>query len=316
MYIYHKAEKNNWVGRSSDNQEYLYQIVKIEDIDNLVEASLHQKNFAILGYCVDEGVKRNQGRVGAALAPDTIRNFLGRLAIHQTINFIDAGNIYIKEQQLENVQDALATNVSALLAKNYLPIVLGGGHDIAYGHFKGIYQQYPDKKIGIVNFDAHFDLRSMVDQPNSGTPFLQVHQLLEEDKKSLQYLCLGIRTEANTQALFNTADALSVQYILRENFNLHQWDSIHKSVLDFIDEMDMIYITVDMDGFSSAYAPGVSAPSPMGFDVDIFFKTFKLLLNSNKVVSIDIAELNPEYDNDHCTARLAASIIWQVLHHQ
>ena len=313
MYIYKKTDDKFWTGRTSLRDEYIYQIVQNIDVAEIKAAEGNSKNFAIVGYCVDEGILRNQGRTGAALAPDMIRKFLGRLALHTSLNLVDVGNLYIDNHNLDGVQNALATKVSMILAKNYLPIVFGGGHDVAFGHFKGIYQQYSDKKIGIINFDAHFDLRDSIGLPNSGTPFLQINNLLREAKKSFNYLCLGIRAEANTKALFNAADALSVSYILRENFALSYWESIKKSIKNFIDENEIIYVTIDMDGFSSAYAPGVSAPSPMGFEIDIFLKSISVILQSKKVISVDIAELNPEYDNDSNTARLAASIVWHIL---
>ena len=313
MYIYKKTDNEFWTGRTSFQNEYIYQIVQNIDIADIKTAAENSKNFALIGYCVDEGVHRNQGRTGAALAPDSIRTFLGRLALHTPLNLVDVGNIYIDNHNLEAVQNALAERVSALLAKNYLPIVLGGGHDIAFGHFKGIYRQYPNKKIGIINFDAHFDLRDISDLPNSGTPFLQINHLLKEAKNAFNYLCLGIRAEANTKALFDTAEALSVSYILRENFTLFYWERIKQSIKNFIDDNDFIYVTIDMDGFSSAYAPGVSAPSPMGFETDVFFKSFSLIHQSKKMISVDIAELNPKYDIDNHTARLAASIVWHIM---
>jgi len=54
------------------------------------------------------------------------------------------------------------------------PIVLGGSHELAYGHFNGIVnhlkkQTKNSSKVGIINFDAHFDLRPYDNQGSSGT---------------------------------------------------------------------------------------------------------------------------------------------------
>ncbi len=64
-----------------------------------------------------------------------------------------------------------------------------------------------------------------------------------------------------------------------------------------------------MDGFSSAYSPGVSAPSPLGFTPYFVFKILSFLFDTRKVISFDIAELNPSLDRDKLTASLAAKII-------
>jgi formiminoglutamase len=64
-----------------------------------------------------------------------------------------------------------------------------------------------------------------------------------------------------------------------------------------------------MDVFSSAYAPGVSAPSPMGLDPFFVCKTLQYLFHTQKVISCDIAELNPRFDSNQQTANLAARLV-------
>ncbi len=64
-----------------------------------------------------------------------------------------------------------------------------------------------------------------------------------------------------------------------------------------------------MDVFSSAYAPGVSAPSPMGCSPSDIIPVLKYIFNSKKIVSLDIAELNPLYDRDSQTVQLASRIV-------
>ena len=68
-------------------------------------------------------------------------------------------------------------------------------------------------------------------------------------------------------------------------------------------------LTIDMDGFSSAFAPGVSAASPMGFTPDVVMECLDYLVRTGKIISMDIAETNPVYDRDDQTAKLAASLI-------
>lgn len=92
---------------------------------------------------------------------------------------------------------------------------------------------------------------------------------------------------------------------------------LKKRLSIFIGQVDYLYVTIDMDGFSSAYAPGVSAPSPLGFTPYFVFKVLSFLLESKKIISIDIAELNPSLDRDMVTANLAAKIIdFIVMNHK
>ena len=82
----------------------------------------------------------------------------------------------------------------------------------------------------------------------------------------------------------------------------------------FLEASDGIYLTIDLDGFSSAYAPGVSAASPMGYSPAEMMPLLDTILTSGKLLSLDLAELNAAQDRDGQTAALAASLVHRVLH--
>lgn len=316
MQSYSPANADLWTGRKSQNKLYLHEKV---DFKTFVEfTGVEESAIALIGYCCDEGVKRNLGRPGAANGPDAIRMALAKMPNHLSdkITLVDVGNIHCVETEMEAAQDQLAHAITELLQAHIFPIVLGGGHDMAYGHYNGIrrYLSAQNKTIGILNFDAHFDLRSNDNGNNSGTPFYQIAQDCKQDGIPFRYLCLGIRKDANTKLLFQTAEDLSVHYVENERFNLHHLQTIKSEVAGFIQTVDCIYTTIDLDGFSSAYAPGVSAASPMGFTPDMVLEILKIIVDSKKLVSLDIAELNPEYDKDNQTAKLAASLLHFVMH--
>jgi len=314
MENYSIPSKENWIGRASGKELYLHEKIALSSISSLPTAK--EKTIAFLGYSCDEGVRRNQGRVGAKDGPSAIRLQLGKMPNHLSNkeHLIDVGGIFCEDQNMEASQKLLAEKVTLLLEKNTFPILLGGGHDIAYGHYNGIKNylesKKPASKIGIINFDAHFDLRSNKSGNNSGTPFFQI----AEENKDFHYLCLGIREDANNTALFKTAKKLNVSYILKDSFSTNHLDAIYAQLDDFIKKIDKLYVTIDLDGFSSAYAPGVSAASPMGYAPDVVVACLKKILASKKIISIDIAELNPKYDRDNQTAKLAASLIHQLIH--
>jgi formiminoglutamase len=231
------------------------------------------------------------------------------------VKFVDFGNVECENGDMEAAQKMLEQKVSQLLAHNAFPIIIGGGHDIAYGHYNGISKYIgTNESIGIINFDAHFDLRTNENGNNSGTPFYQIAQDCKVNGSAFSYLCLGIRKDANDKILFETADDLGVDYIENNEFSIEHAKLIVRKLLDFIHKADHIYVTIDLDGFSSAYAPGVSAPSPMGFRPKIVLETLEIIIKSKKLISMDIAEMSPKYDIDGHTAKLAASLIHYVIH--
>ncbi|MFP2994641.1 formimidoylglutamase [Spongiivirga sp. MCCC 1A20706] len=305
---YQSGENENWSGRNTDPKsgvQYWYQAISPASLTN----TLSNADIGLIGYACDEGVQRNLGRIGAVNGPTVIKERLAKLAYHHFDKTItNFGDVACIDHNLEACQDAFAMIISKLLSNKIFPIGIGGGHDIAYAHFKGIHEfvkNQPKNRIGIINFDAHFDLRPVRKNGNSGTPFNQI--LNEFDKVS--YFALGIQKASNTKELFDIANTYNVQYAVSSECTVENITQIKQRLENFLSTIDYLYITIDLDGFSSAYAPGVSAPSPLGFDPNFVNSILKYLFKSKKVISCDLAEMNAEYDLDSSTANLAARLI-------
>ncbi len=305
-----------WTGRMSGENYYIHEIISCIDLDSEMPAPA-SNSIVFLGYACDEGVKRNQGRPGSAAGPDALRVQIGKLPVNliEQTKLLDAGNIICRDTDLEGAQASLDKYVSELLGLGVFPIILGGGHDIAYGHYNGIKRHLgQDKTLGIINFDAHFDLRNNEKGNNSGTPFYQIAMDCLAEQRPFKYMCLGIREDANDSKLFETALELEVDYIKTDQFSMHRLDQVKREIKLFTDQVDFVYVTVDLDGFSSAYAPGVSSASPMGYSPDIVLESLKVIVETKKLISMDIAELNPALDRDNQTARLGASLVHFIVH--
>jgi formiminoglutamase len=304
---YKAGDKALYSGRASKlNNQYWHQEILVSHIEDLKNNK--PTDIGIIGYVCDAGVKRNQGRIGAQKGPKSVRNKLGKLPIHfENKKIIDFGDVICIDENLEDCQKALSKIISKLITNNILPIAVGGGHDIAYANFNGIKEAIKNSsknKIGIINFDAHFDLRAVKTQPNSGTPF---NQILSENN-DVAYFAIGIQQQSNPKELFEIAAKNNVSYV--SNFDCETFsDALKNKLSTFIKEVDYVYITIDMDGFSSAYAPGVSAPSALGFAPSFVYNALVFLFQSKKIISCDIAELNPDFDVDNSTASLTARLV-------
>ncbi len=313
MTNYRPANPAVWTGRISGEQLYLHEKIICADLTD-VPLTVAHRAFALLGYTCDEGVRRNQGRVGAAAAPEAVRTMFGKLANHLAAETLlyDVGDVYCEGEDLEATHEVVSETIKTLLSRRFFPIVLGGGHDLAYAHYKGIEAYLKTKKkrktLGVINLDAHFDLRTVVDNVrNSGTPFYQLAMDQTLDFP-FRYCCLGIQQASNISTLYQTAEEHGVMYMESQDFTIGNKSAVWHLLESFINSVDYLYLTIDLDGFSSAIAPGVSAPSPFGFSVEIVLEVLQQLADSQKLISADLVELNPSYDIDHSTARLAARL--------
>ena len=276
----------------------------------------------LLGFACDEGVRRNQGRVGAAAGPDSIRKAMANLAWGHGSEeaLIEAGNIVCEGQALEAAQSELATRLGEVLQRGGRAVVLGGGHEVAWGSYQGVRQGLGENigKLGIINLDAHFDLRNPGAGGSSGTPFRQIAEACEARSEAFYYMVLGINPAVNTPALFDYARRKDVVWFedrqcVSENLSL-----VTAAVESFVAPLDSLYLTVCLDAFPAAVAPGVSAPGVPGICP---YTTLNLLdaikrscaANNTQLVLLDIAEMNPAFDRDGITARWAARLVQHYL---
>lgn len=276
--------------------------------------------LALLGFACDEGVRRNQGRVGAAQGPQALRRALANLAWHRQSPVLDAGDICCPDGDLQAAQARLARAVRALLEAGHLPLVLGGGHEVAFGSWSGLAAHLGARalssqevlRIGIVNFDAHFDLRDPDQVQSSGTPFAQIAQQCAARGWPFRYACLGISRASNTQALFRRAAELDV--LVREDHEIREstLQAIGTELDAFAAACDALYLSVDIDVLPACEAPGVSAPAARGVRLELLEPLLERLKASGKLRLVDFAELNPCHDIDQRTAKAAARLIHQL----
>ncbi len=81
--------------------------------------------------------------------------------------------------------------------------MLGGGHETTFGHFQGHLADMKKKEtpldMGIINFDAHFDLRPYENGPSSGSMFRQIADIYKKENVQYHYLPLGIQEHRDCQ---------------------------------------------------------------------------------------------------------------------
>src|SRR5438105_3820550 len=97
-----------------------------------------EPGIVLIGFACDEGVRRNGGRVGAKEGPRALRKALANMAWHGGKLVYDYGDIACPNQDLESAQHRLAAAVARVVGSGHRPLVLGGGHETAWGTFQGI----------------------------------------------------------------------------------------------------------------------------------------------------------------------------------
>jgi formiminoglutamase len=265
-------------------------------------------NIVILGSPQDEGVRRNSGREGAALAPSAIREQFYKLTTFNIKRKIfDIGDVKLGGT-LEETHEIHTQVVTQILEDGKRVVVLGGGNDISYPDGRAMAAVFgPEWWIGI-NIDSHLDVR-IAEQRNSGTPY---RQLLEEGLLLPKYFYeVAFQSHFCSPIYYEYIRGLGVNRISlellrsRAEADLELKESIKQKFIGHSSSLNTFF-GFDLDAVRSADAPGTSAPSPLGLKASEFIQLVKYAASLANTKIIEFSEVNPKYDADNRTAKLVA----------
>lgn len=276
-----------------------------------------ENDIVLLGYADDRGVDRNGGRTGANEGPDEIRKILyamtpGFDSTQKKLRIWDLGNLKSWSFSLLEAHEEARKIISSIRRRGARIVSLGGGHDWAYPDFVDFSTHFEDKVTQLINFDSHLDMRPIPEdvdkQGHSGTPFRRILTHSQRAGNRAQLAVFGLQKHCNADGHIKWAQGQRavLQFLeeLPENLS-EQWELL-KSRAE-LDTQKLIGLSIDLDVFDAAHAPGVSAPQAFGLHPRT---TLKLIdEHADQIKHFGIYEYNPRYDLDAKTARLAAKLI-------
>jgi len=282
-------------------------------------AGLRPGRAVIVGFPQDEGIRRNHGRPGTALAPDELRRFLFRLTPWDAASDVDlaqtppvdVGNLRITPH-LEQTQAELARVIEGVVRAGGIPVVLGGGHETALGHYLGYARA--GRKLGIINIDAHLDVRPTVGGlGHSGSPFRECLEHPEHPLAGHAYVCLGAQP--------GNVSREHARYVLQRGGRIY-WrhqaagrlgECFGRECQRLAELGCQTYVTVDADAMRVEQMPGVSAPNPDGLEAGEVLGLVRRAGQTAQVAGLDLVEINPHHDRDCQCVRWGGLALWHFL---
>ena len=261
-------------------------------------APLQEAEFVIIGV-PDESGSMSQ-RTGCKKGPDAIRAIAYERCIFKrkgtfSLAQVSSGAITQKIHDYGNVDKKKISKVVEVL-KGKIPVVLGGDHSITAEVLKNF------KDVTIIYFDAHPDIISSMHG--------YYGSVLSDAEVNLgRSIEIGIR-EPEIEELKNIKKQ-RLEIVYAEEFYEkgleHIWARIKNKV------KGKVYVSIDLDVFDPAFAPGVSCPVPGGINFNQALFLLKRIFKELHIVGFDIMELNPRYDQDERTSHLAAKLILEMI---
>ncbi len=260
---------------------------------------------------------------GASFTPGVVRKLLqsystyaveGEVDLRESSKLMDAGDIHMHATDIKESYRRIAESVTSLLGKNKdcIPIFIGGDHSITFSTLSGM-NEVKTGKIGVIQFDAHHDLRNTEDGgPTNGTPF---RRLLEAGVLEGDHLVqIGIRNYSNSSYYHRYAKENGVKVFTMGDVKKRGiTDVIRESVEHLQGKVEHIYLTIDIDVLDQAYAPGCPAIGPGGMTSDQLLEAIYLLGMEETVCGLDIVEIDPTIDFRDMTSRVAVHCLLEFL---
>lgn len=273
------------------------------------QQSLLPDSFYILGYPDDEGIKLNGGRMGAAEAPNKIREYFYKMTPpidKPPQKIFDLGNTPT-DVELPTRHQTAKLIVNKIFSSHSRLISFGGGHDYGYPDTSAFVAYY--KTLGIkplvINLDAHLDVRPTINGFNSGTPF---HRLLTEHQNDCYFLEVGIQPQCNSAKHRDWAQQ-NQAYIfdLKDTQNEDSLLSLFEKVpLKNLSTSTPCFVSFDIDAITSSEGGGCSQAWTTGLKFDHYLSFFKQLSHKFDVRGLGIYEVSPKLDIDNRTSKMAA----------
>lgn len=273
-------------------------------------AGTQDLDVAVIGVPMDLGVSN---RSGARFGPRAVRTIERIGPYHPTFRGVpqahvraaDVGDVpfrsrYSLEQSLEDIE----SYYGQLLPQHVRPLSVGGDHSITYPILKALGKERP---VGLVHIDAHCDTMGAYDGSkfHHGGPFrLAVLDGVLDPERTIQ---IGIRGSSNMFWEFSHAAGMRVVYM--EEWLQKGWTEVATLAREVVGA-GPVYVSVDVDGFDPAYAPGTGTPEVGGLtprEVQALLRSLAGL----EIVGADVVEVAPQYDPTTNTAQLAAQMLFE-----
>ena len=241
--------------------------------------------------------------------------------IQETHHFGDSKAKYLKE--IADACNNLANLVLEASQEGNMPLVLGGDHSIAVGTVSGVSESFrrQQKKIGLLWFDAHADFNTPDISPSGNVHGMPMAAIMGYGPIQLTHIfgfAPKIQPEHAVQIGIREVDPDERQLDKKSGIRVFTMKDIDKRGIGAImDEALSIVtkgtagfaVTLDADFLDPYESPGVATPVRGGADYREAHLAMEMIADTNKMVSFEIAEINPILDVHNKTAQFGMELI-------
>ncbi|MBT1705357.1 agmatinase family protein [Chryseosolibacter indicus] len=209
----------------------------------------------------------------------------------------------------ENLNIYIKTVTQKYLSEGKMVALLGGDHSTPLGFIRALAGNY--KSFGILQFDAHFDLRK------SYEGFTYSHASIMHNALKLpavqKLVQVGIRDYCDEELQFISKTQRVVTFfdqdIKDQLFEGNTWSHICQEIIEQLP--DNIYISFDIDGLNPKLCPNTGTPVAGGLEFEqAIFLIRKIVKAGKKIIGFDVNEIAP--GSDDWDANVGARLLYNL----
>lgn len=294
-----------------------------------------QKTIDIIGVPMDLGSNRR----GVDMSPSAVRySGLKEKLTRMGLTCHDSGDIVVPLPEVQkdtDVKSKYVAEINSVNKKLYdrvvdahkadrFPLIIGGDHSLAIGSCLASLDYYQD--IGVIWIDAHADFNNFHSTITGNIHGMPLYAIVGKHSVLLNITGRVNKSFVNEKNIVIVAardiDPAEVKLLKESNITVYSMQHIdkfgmHDTMKQAIDiasnGTNGIHVSFDLDSVSPNEAPGVGTPVKGGLTFREAHLAMELLSEIDKVVSLDVVELNPIADNNNITGDLAVALIESAL---
>lgn len=227
----------------------------------------------------------------------------------------DLGDVggHLTDVEIAHGKIEAAVAAACAIEPRFVPVMIGGDHSVTAPAVRGFYAANPGKRVGVINIDAHLDVRNFEHGPHNGTPF---RAILTGDLpiSGRNFVELGIHGFMNAAAYMHWAREQGVTIVSGREVARRGMEACIADALAIAgDGTDLIYLSVDIDCLAYPWAVGTAATSPEGLSAWQLLEAVYACGLDPKVAAMDLVEIDPSRDVKDLTSRTGASVVLTFL---
>jgi formimidoylglutamase len=262
-------------------------------------------------------------RTGSRHGPDAVRRALANYTTYSSstgrlmsgMRTADVGDVRVVLTDMPGTFERIRETVASLIAAGTIPVIIGGDHSVTWPILEGVTGALSGRRVGIVHFDQHHDLREAhFGAESSGVPFRKALEFPGAPILPANLVQIGLGEFSNSPVHAAYAAEHGITVIpATQVFERGLDDVVTEALRAAGAGTDAVYVSVDIDVVDQSQAPGTAAPNPYGLDARDLARALRRIGATARVAGLDVVEISPELEPLNVTGNTGANLVLSFL---